>query len=299
MAQWSGAGWGEAAWSSGAFRATAGLRIDGTGVDIRSDDPRNSGRKSDATISPKLALSWQASSAVEFYVNAGRGFHSNDARGATARVSPDGLTSIDPVSLLVPATGGEVGVRWEQPGITASFAVWALKLDSELVYAGDAGDTESTDASRRIGLEALVNWSPTPGLNFDVGAAVTRARYVDAPGANRVPNALDYVVTGGVTARISERLTGEVTVRRLGPAPLIEDNSARAPSSTVANLLLRYRVGPFELTGEVLNLFDGKAADITYFYASRLPGETSEGVDDYHFHPIEPRTVRIGVRRNF
>lgn len=297
--QWSGAGWGEAGWTSGPLRATVGLRVDGMGVDIASIDPRNSGRKSDAIVSPKVALSWRASPAVEIYANAGRGFHSDDARGATARISPDGATAIDPVNLLIPATGGEVGVRMERPGLTASLALWALKLRSELVYTGDAGDTESTDASRRVGLEALVNWSPIPRLNFDASAAVTRARYSDAPGGDRIPNALDYVVTGGATVRMTERLTGEVTVRRLGPAALIEDNTARASSSTVTNVLLRYRAGPFEFTGEVLNALDTKAADITYFYASRLPGEAPEGVEDHHFHPIERRTLRISIRRNF
>jgi hypothetical protein len=297
--QWSGAAWGEAAWRAGPLRAVAGLRIDGMGVDIDSIDPRNSGRKWDAIVSPKLALAWRVSDAVEVYANAGRGYHSNDARGATARVSPDGATALDPVQLLVPATGGELGLRWERPGLTASLAVWALRLKSELVYTGDAGDTESTSASRRVGVEAQVNWSPSPRLNFDLSAAATRGRYVDAPGANRIPNALEYVVTGGATARLTERLTAEVTVRRLGPAPLIEDDSARSKPSTVANLLIRYRVGRIEATLEALNLADSKANDITYFYASRLPGEADEGVDDYHLHPMEPRTLRAGLRVTF
>jgi len=36
--------------------------------------------------------------------------------------------------------------------------------------------------------------------------------------------------------------------------------------------------------------------DIQYFYASRLPGEPAAGVDDYHIHPMEPRTWRLGLR---
>ena len=43
---------------------------------------------------------------------------------------------------------------------------------------------------------------------------------------------------------------------------------------------------------DVLNAFDSDDDDITYWYASRLPGEPPEGVEDYHFHPIEPRNVR-------
>jgi hypothetical protein len=48
----------------------------------------------------------------------------------------------------------------------------------------------------------------------------------------------------------------------------------------------------FDFRLDVLNLFDSKDDDITYWYASRLPGEPAAGVDDYHFHPIEPRDVR-------
>ncbi len=36
--------------------------------------------------------------------------------------------------------------------------------------------------------------------------------------------------------------------------------------------------------------------DIRYFYTSRLRGELAEGVDDYTFHPVEPRTFRISVK---
>ena len=45
----------------------------------------------------------------------------------------------------------------------------------------------------------------------------------------------------------------------------------------------------------MLNLLNGRADDIQYAYASRLKGETSDGVDDVHFHPAEPRQVRMSV----
>jgi len=40
-------------------------------------------------------------------------------------------------------------------------------------------------------------------------------------------------------------------------------------------------------------------SDIDYFYASRLPGEPGSGRDDIHFHPMEPRTVRLGLGVRF
>jgi hypothetical protein len=49
----------------------------------------------------------------------------------------------------------------------------------------------------------------------------------------------------------------------------------------------------------VFNLFDRDASDIDYYYASRLPGEPVDGVEDRHFHPVEPRNVRLVMTLNF
>lgn len=296
----SGGAWGEATWSSGPVRATLGLRADAIGVDIRSSNPANSGSRTQGFVSPKLALAYRVSPTLELYADAGRGYHSNDARGAVATVAPVTLDPIEPVSLFAAATGGEVGARYERGGLNASLALWTLTLKSELVYSGDGGDTEATDGTRRVGVEALVNWTVRPGVNFDVSGALTRARYRNpADGADRIPNALDYVLTAGATVALNAASSVQITVRRLGPASLIEDNSARSAPATVANLAYGYRFARAKLSLEVLNVFDSGDNDITYFYASRLPGEPAEGVEDYHLHPMEPRQVRASVRYAF
>lgn len=296
----SGGLWGSAAWASGPFRANLGLRADAIHADVDSDNPLNSGKESDAIVSPKLTLAWRVSPQVELYADAGRGFHSNDVRGSVQRVSPVSGDPVDRVPLFAKADGAELGARYENGGLTASVAVWALRLESELVYVGDAGDTESTDGTKRLGAEVLVSWTPMPGVNLDFSGAATKARYRGDPEAgDRIPNALEYVVTAGATVRVTEDSNAQVTVRRLGPAPLIEDNSARSKSSTIVNLAYTYNLGPAALSVDVLNLFNSKDNDITYFYTSRLPGEPAEGVDDTHFHPVESRQVRVGVRYAF
>ena len=50
---------------------------------------------------------------------------------------------------------------------------------------------------------------------------------------------------------------------------------------------------------DVFNVFDSKHSDIDYYYASRLPGEPEEGVEDIHFHPTEPRQFRVSVTAKF
>jgi hypothetical protein len=42
-----------------------------------------------------------------------------------------------------------------------------------------------------------------------------------------------------------------------------------------------------------------KVSDIDYFFVSRLPGEPLAGVDDLHFHPAVPRTLRVTLAVGF
>ena len=50
-----------------------------------------------------------------------------------------------------------------------------------------------------------------------------------------------------------------------------------------------------QLSLSAFNLLDSDDNDITYFYASRLPGEPEAGVEDRHFHPVEPRQLRASL----
>jgi len=47
------------------------------------------------------------------------------------------------------------------------------------------------------------------------------------------------------------------------------------------------------LSIEVMNLLNAKVNDIEYMYASRLRGETTEGVVDRMVHPSDPLSIRL------
>ena len=67
----------------------------------------------------------------------------------------------------------------------------------------------------------------------------------------------------------------------------------RSDPTTVVNLEMGYRFGKrFSVSLAAYNLFDSDDNDITYFYESQLPGEGAP-VEDRHFHPVEPRTLRL------
>jgi outer membrane receptor protein involved in Fe transport len=70
----------------------------------------------------------------------------------------------------------------------------------------------------------------------------------------------------------------------------------RSPATSLVNLQVGYQVARrLRVTADVFNLFNAKMSDIDYYFASRLPGEPLGGVEDIHFHPAVPRTVRVSL----
>jgi outer membrane receptor protein involved in Fe transport len=284
------------------LRADAGIRFDSFHFDVKSSLAANSGTRSDSIVSPKLALVFGPWAKTELFVNAGRGFHSNDARGTTITVDPnDGVTPVDRVDPLVRAIGSELGLRTAIiPHVQLAASLWTLKLDSELLFVGDGGVTEPSRASRRTGLEVGIYWKPLDYVVIDSDLAWTRSKYTEFdPAGDRIPNAVKSVASVGVTINRPAGWFGGARLRYFGPAPLIEDDSARSKSTMLVNLEGGYHFTPrVSAQVTVFNVFDRKDNDITYFYESQLPGEAAP-VGDIHFHPVEPRTVRASIRMTF
>ncbi len=257
----------------------------------------NSGSASASQLSPKLTLVAGPFAKTEFFFNAGRGFHSNDARGTTIRTDPKSGDGVDKVPPLVASRGFEIGARTEAlPGLQSSLALWRLKFDSELVYVGDAGATEASFGSKRHGVEFNNRWMPVPWFLVDADLAWTHARFENG---DRIPNAVDRVASVAFTLRELGPWSASLQWRYLGPGALIEDNSVRSLSSLTSNLRISRKLGTnAELTLDVFNLTDRKVNDIQYFYESQLPGEAAP-VADRHVHPAEPRTARLSLRVAF
>jgi hypothetical protein len=284
------------------LRSVVGLRADQASFRVDSlTHPANSGRASAQLFSPKLSLIAGPWARTEFFFNAGRGFHSNDARGTTARVDPKTGDAVDPVPGLVAARGLELGARTEWvPGLQSSVALWRLDFDSELVYVGDAGGTEAQRPSQRRGIEWNNRYVPVPWLLVDADFAWTHARFAAGdPAGDRIPNSVDKVGAVAVTLKDLGPWSASLQWRYLGAGPLVEDNSVRSRASLTTNLRVSRKLWEkAELTVDVFNLMDRKLNDIEYFYESRLPGEAA-AVADRHVHPAEPRTVRVTLKMGF
>ena len=262
----------------------------------------NSGSATDGLPSVKGSLIYTFGNEWEAYVSAGQGFHSNDARGTVITVDPSDGSRVDAVDPLVRSLGYEVGARgFMSDRINISLAVWSLELDSELLFVGDAGNTEASRGSRRKGLEVTAYYHFTDQLSLDLEYAYTDAEFTDyKPEGKHIPGAIEHVLQAGLNMDFASGWFGSLRVRYFGDRPLIEDGSVTSNSSAVWNLRAGYRIEDWTFKADLLNVADSDDHDIDYYYTSRLAAEPS-GVDtaDIHYHVLEPRTLRISASYHF
>ena len=280
------------------LRTIAGLRGDLYRFDVSSDIDANSGTATAVIASPKLAVAVGPFRHTEGYLNLGLGFHSNDARGTTITVDPGDRTPVDRVDPLVRTRGGELGLRSAiLPGLQTTLALWTIRLASELVFVGDAGGTEASDASAHTGIEFNTYYAAADWLNLNLDMAFTRSHYTEGdPAQDQIENSIGRIITGGIYAgRPTGGPLASLQLRAFGPRPLTGDGSVSSGATTLVNAKAGYRFQSVAVALDVLNLFDSHAADVSYFYPSRLPGEAADGIEDVHFHPVIPLTARLSV----
>jgi outer membrane receptor protein involved in Fe transport len=283
------------------LRSVAGLRGDYFDLDVASNLDANSGRKTAGIVSPKLNFIFGPWEKTEYFLSMGSGFHSNDARGAVISVDPKTLTPAAQSPVLVRSKGAELGARSEWvPKLQSSLALWRLSLASELVFAGDAGTTEASRPSLRQGIEWSNRYRPQPWLLIDADLSASKAKFTDEdPAGANIPGSIDRVAALGVTLNELGRWSGTVQMRYFGPRPLIEDGSVYSRSTLLTNLRIGYKFdNSMRLALDVFNLFNRQASDIDYYYASQLRAEAAP-VNDVHFHPVEPRSLRLTLSVNF
>jgi outer membrane receptor protein involved in Fe transport len=267
----------------------------------------NGGRASKTLWSPKLGLIARAAANIELYAQWGRGFRSNDVRGATSTTNPNDGEAQAPLPLLARTQSHEVGLRTQPArGWNSSVVLWQAKLASELVFIGDEGVTEARGASRRSGLEWSNDIAPWPWLLLDADMAWSRARFVAAEnGGRRVPNAVPFNASLAATVTPAGPWFAGLKLRHIGAYDLDESGTQKSRSNWTANLKLGWRFSRRnELSLDVLNLFDRRANDIEYWgeACTRTEGPGcggGEGIAGRLVHPMEPRALRLSWRAGF
>ena len=283
-----------------ALRATVGVRYDYYDGEVDAFRSQNSGSDDDSLWQPNIGLAYRLNENLEFYGNYGHGFHSNDVRAAVNTVDPVTGDPTESLEMLVEGKGSEIGFRYDTlEGFNLSAAYYTLKMDSELVFVGDAGTTEPGDPSRRDGIEVTSFWEISDQLVFDISGAKSDGHFIGLPsGENAIPDAHDLVYGAGLTYAGGNGWTSSLRVRHFGDAALTEDEVVEKGSSTLLHFGLSYEQDNWEIGLDILNLLDEEDDDIAYWFESQLPGEAA-AVEDIHFHPADPRTVRVLMKYKF
>ena len=320
--------WGQEEWvTSRWLRVLAGLRADYFTFDVEDrfaavEDapgglPHASGYAQEVVVSPKGSVVLSPFSSLDLFVNAGVGFHSNDARDVviaqqirTLRAAGTDEAALeamnfDPAQADTPvlprAVGGEVGARVRLFGdrLTFGAALWRLDLDREFVFVGDAGTTELSGRTERVGVDLDARAALLPWLAADADVTLSRGRFPDEPdGADAIPLAPRVTFTGGLTVQRESGLEGSLRVRAVGDRPANETDTITAEGYAIVDLLATLPVGPLAFTLALENALDAEWNEAQFATESRLPGEAAS-VDELHYTPGNPRNVRLGVTYRF
>lgn len=308
-------------------RTIAGLRGDFLNNDVTVLDTAthsaavnaaNSGSRGKTMISPKFSVVIGPWFDTEYFVNAGYGYHSNDARGTTLQMTPSDGLPVDSLSARIkPAAwsrGAETGIRSNFiPGLNTTVAFWWLESSQELVFSGDAGDTSVNGKSNRYGVEWTNYYKPTDWLTLDADLALTTARYAQMPNgcvagptapntpapctSYAIPNSVGRVVSAGATVVDPSGLFGTIRLRHFGDVAL-DSQGTFGPATTVVNLGAGYKQKRYKLEVDLFNIFDSQSNDIAYAYTYQYPASAAAQYGIMK-HPVEPRMVRGTITINF
>lgn len=307
------------------FRTVLGLRED---YQRGTDRGTNDGTASKALFEPKLNLILEASPTSEYYLSAGRGFHSDDLRGVN-RARNTGTAG---APLLAEQTGEEVGTRQEFGGgkVALTLALFSLDAQSETTYDPDIGQDTAGPASRRYGYELNVTYQALHWLEFYASFSQDHARfktpYDDGTGhlGEYMPNA--PLATGSFDIYVKDlgAWSGGLAYRYLGAFPLSSGSCvdsavrrdfpgvmscAEAPTAKgevyghgygVWNGDVHYALPDgWSVSLGIYNLLNKKANAMEYWYVDRIAGEPAYGVADLHVHPLEPLSARFTLSKKF
>ena len=266
-------------------------RIDGRVSDTRIARPAGasdaSGAKSAALLLPKAMAVVSPTPRLDLFADAGRGFHSNDVRGA--------VLDVNPARLITPAIGYEAGVRLRPfDGLVLSSDACVLDLDSELTWSGDEGTTEPAGRTRRTGVELSARYRVQNVLFADVDATFVRARFRDGAMAGApVPLAPTRTLSAGIGARPtfgSWTPFAAVRLRSIDARPANADGSLQTQGFTLVDANAGLRFNDMEVALDAQNVLGTAWNEVELATLSRLAYEP-RAIEGLHATPGWPRTI--------
>lgn len=242
--------------------------------------------KTSVIVSPKLNIQYTVDPTLQFYVKAGKGFHSNKA---AAVIGNNGLQT------LPSAYGADLGFNWKPiPHLYINTALWYLYLDQEFVLSDD-GTIVPGGKTTRAGVDFSARYQLASWLFADLNVNLARPRLADsAKNTGYLALAPTFTSTGGLDFRFDNGINGGLSYRYMHSRPGNNTNTLVADGYFVTDLKLNYTQKRYEVGITIENLLNTKWNEFEAEEVSRLKGE-SAAVDQMSFTPGTPFFAKLRV----
>jgi hypothetical protein len=219
-------------------------------------------------VSPKINIQYTANKEVQFYVKAGKGFHSNDARVVVANQG---------FQILPAAYGADIGFNWKpMSDLFINVAFWYLFLQQEFTYGSDFGDESVEPGGRTVrkGIDFSLRYQITKWLFGNLNVDLAKPRDLDASkGRDYLPLAPTFTSTAGLYYRFKDGFNGGISYRYLHNRAANEDYTLTAYGYFITDLTANYTRKKFEIGLSIENLFNQSWNEAQFEYVSRLKYE--------------------------
>ncbi len=242
--------------------------------------------KTSVIVSPKVNVQYTANDQVQFYLKAGKGFHSNNA---IAVIGNNGLETIPA------AYGADLGLNWKPiPHLYINAALWYLYLKQEFIYTDD-GDIEPGGKTKRLGVDLSARYQLAKWLFADLNVNLARPRLADsAKTTGYLALAPTFTSTGGLDFKFDNGINGGLSYRYMHRRPGNNTNTLIADGYYVTDLKLNYTQKRYEVGLTIENLLNTKWNEFEAEEVSKIRGESTP-VDQMSFTPGTPFFAKLRV----
>ena len=290
------------------LRLSLGGRFDQMSFDYTNFIDNSTGTKSYEQFSPKLGVTYEASSALGFYGNFSKGF-SPPALSAVFRARPAAQAaatgekfylSINPAVFSNYEVGGWASL-WKNK-VFFDYTFYRLEGNNELLgirQPDNTTDYQSAGKTLHEGIEYQITIRPNDSWNFRFGGTNAKHTFVDFVLSTRASDALKNVNGKEMPQAPNFIANSEVTYKykgarialewqKIGPWFQNQVNKVSFEGVSVFNLRMGYNYKAYQFFTNILNLGDA-------LYATTAT-RGNNATDKSTYTPAAPRTVVAGVQ---
>ena len=290
------------------LRLSLGGRFDQMSFDYTNFIDNSTGTKSYEQFSPKLGVTYEASSALGFYGNFSKGF-SPPALSAVFRARPAAQAaatgekfylSINPAVFSNYEVGGWASL-WKNK-VFFDYTFYRLEGNNELLgirQPDNTTDYQSAGKTLHEGIEYQITIRPNDSWNFRFGGTNAKHTFVDFVLSTRASDALKNVNGKEMPQAPNFIANSEVTYKykgarialewqKIGPWFQDQVNKVRFEGVSVFNLRMGYNYKAYQFFTNIMNLGDA-------LYATTAT-RGNNATDKSTYTPAAPRTVVAGVQ---